>query len=89
MNLAERIEEATAPSVSDLKQLTRASVAHTAHARAYDRVESLAIECRGSFEQLFKAEAELKKLGIEVNVTLPFPISEAWFDWRAKQVLKP
>jgi len=88
MNVVERIEQATAPSVADIQNLTRSDVAHQAHARAYDRMERLSIDCRSGFAELYRAEADLKKLGIEINVKLPFPLSEAWFDWRAKQVLK-
>jgi hypothetical protein len=87
--VVERIEEAIRPSVSDLTFKTRADVAHTSHARAYDRVDRLAVDLRTAFEELWRAEAELKSMGIEVNVTLPFPIREAWFDWRAKKTLKP
>lgn len=84
----ERIEAAV-PSVSDITNRTRADVAHTAHARAYDRVERLSYECRTAFEELWKAEEDLKAMGIEVSVTLAFPLREAWFDWRAKKTLKP
>jgi hypothetical protein len=85
--VVERIEEAT--SVAMLEGKTRAGIAHGAHAKAYDRVERLSIECRTAFEELWKAEQDLKALGIEVSVTLTFPLREAWFDWRAKKVLRP
>jgi hypothetical protein len=80
---------ATAPPIAMLDGKTRAGVAHSAHAKAYDRVERLAVECRTAFEELWKAEEDLKGMGIEVSVTLAFPLREAWFDWRAKKTLKP
>jgi len=72
-----------------LQGKTRSDIAHEAHARAYDKVDRLALDLRMAFEELWKAEQDLKAMGIEVSVKLGFPIREAWFDWRAKKTLKP
>jgi hypothetical protein len=52
-------------------------------------VVSLGEQLSSAFEELYASGQELRdEHGIEVNATLDFPLREAWFDWKAKRLLK-
>lgn len=86
MNVVEAVEQSV--GVGMLKDVSRIDVAHQAMARAVDRIDALQVECRSAFEQLARAIEQMKTVGVETNVKMSFPLSEAWADWRAKQILK-
>ena len=66
---------------------TRTSVAHTAHARAYERAVNLGIEIRAAFEELHRAKEQLRAMGVDISVSFQPPLDEAWMAWRAKKIL--
>lgn len=71
-----------------LSSTTRIELAHKRHSKAVERVKDLESQLDLAFEELWGAGEDLAKQGIEINVTLQFPIKEAWFDWRAKRTLR-
>lgn len=68
--------------------LTRAQVAHTAHSRAWERVDHLRVEMLAAFAELDRAGEGMKELGVEAHVTMDFPLNEAWMSWRSKKILE-
>lgn len=65
-----------------LKDKSRASVAHEAHARAHDRCTELGIQLRSAFDELIRAQKDLEKLGIETSVAFDPPLSDTWNEYR-------
>jgi hypothetical protein len=77
-------EPAAAPTLAVLSKTTRIELAHQRHGSAVDRVQTLGMQLKSAFEELHDAGEDLHQHGIEITVTLDFPLREAWFDWRAK-----
>jgi hypothetical protein len=79
------------PSLVDVATVsaTRSELAHRRHGKAHERVVMLGQHLAAAFEELYSAGQALQaEHGIEVSSTFTHPLSEAWFDWRAKRQLK-
>lgn len=67
---------------------TRVGVAHATHAEIVSECWILGDQLTLQFGKLVKAEAELRKMGITTTVDMPFPLNEAWAEYRVKN-MKP
>ena len=76
------------PTIEALLDVSRAEVAHRAHAEAFDRIEDLGRQLRAAFDDLTKAQEQLKGMGVDCNVKFASPLDEAWASYRAKLILR-
>ena len=63
----------------------RTHVAHDYHANCVERLKILNQQICSAFTELDKAQAQLREVGVEAQVSFDRPMDSAWAAWRNQQ----